>query len=133
MSHGNLKYKEEYNDMLISHMSRGLSFESFAGEIGVAKSTLYKWKVEIPPFQEAFEIGYSRGLKLYETLLVNKCTGRETKFGNETIDPRKGDTTALIFAMKTRFHKVYGDRGKVEVENGNDGIVIKIDRDDAEL
>ncbi len=133
MSHGNLKYKEEYNQMLIAHMSKGLSFESFAGEVGVAKSTLYKWKVEIPPFKDSYEIGYSKALRLFETLLVHKCTGTEMKIGNQSIDPKKGDTTALIFAMKTRFHRTYGDRGKVEVESGNDGIIIKIDKDDAEL
>lgn len=49
------KYKKEYTDLLIKHMSEGLSFESFAGLIGVARSTLYDWVDTIPEFAAAKE------------------------------------------------------------------------------
>ena len=42
------KYDSKYCDMLIEHMSEGLSFESFAGLIGTCKETIYEWTRKHP-------------------------------------------------------------------------------------
>lgn len=47
------KYKPEYCELLIDHMSKGLSFESFAGVVGTCKQTIYNWTEEFPAFLDA--------------------------------------------------------------------------------
>ena len=51
------KYKPEYCQQVIDHMTRGLSFESFAGFLGVTKSTIYNWLEEHKDFLDSKEIG----------------------------------------------------------------------------
>src|SRR5690242_4800531 len=46
-------YNESYCERLIKHCGNGLSFESFAGEIGVTRSTLYLWRKEHKEFSDA--------------------------------------------------------------------------------
>lgn len=51
------KYAESYGDVLVKLMSEGASLEEVAGELGVAKSTLYTWFKNFPEFQNARELG----------------------------------------------------------------------------
>lgn len=44
------KYKEEYCELLVSHLAEGLSYFSFAGLVGVTKDCLYKWEKEHKDF-----------------------------------------------------------------------------------
>lgn len=46
-------YKPEYCTQLISHMSQGLSFETFAAVIGTSRATIYNWADNIPEFLDA--------------------------------------------------------------------------------
>ena len=54
------KYKEEYCDMLIKHMSEGYSFESFAGVVGVSKQTIYDWLDANSQFLDAKQIAIEK-------------------------------------------------------------------------
>lgn len=47
------KYKPEYCQKLIKHMSKGLSFECFGATIGVARDAVYEWPKKHPEFAEA--------------------------------------------------------------------------------
>lgn len=60
------KYDPKFCDVLIEHMSKGLSYESFAGAIGVSKQTLYTWESEYPEFLDAKEIGLGKSLLYWE-------------------------------------------------------------------
>ena len=60
------KYKPEYDQMLLDHLSKGLSFMSFDTPEGVAYSTLRKWCDRFPSFGQAREIGEKRRLQLLE-------------------------------------------------------------------
>ena len=51
------KYDPAYCELLKEHMREGGSIEEFAGEIEVARRTLYTWFQEHPEFQEAREVG----------------------------------------------------------------------------
>lgn len=53
------KYRPEFCELLIQHMSKGLSFESFAGHpsVRVARSNIYEWRDKHPNFQDAFKKG----------------------------------------------------------------------------
>jgi len=127
---GETLYKPEYCAMLIRHLEQGFSFESFDGA-GVGRSTLYNWVEKYPEFKEAKEFGRSKGLKFFESLLRQKLTGKENELMG--IKAKDIDTTSVIFALKTRYHTVYGERQKIEHTSGEGGIVINIDSDDAGL
>ena len=62
----NCKYKPEYDQMLLDHLSKGLSFMSFDVPGGVAYQTLVQWCKRFPSFAQAREIGEKRRLLLLE-------------------------------------------------------------------
>lgn len=65
------KYKPEYCDLLVEHMGKGYSFESFAGldEVNVDRDTLYSWRDAQPNFYDALRRGRSKQLLKDETTL----------------------------------------------------------------
>lgn len=100
------KYKPEFCNMLLDHMSRGYSFESFGAVINVVRSTLYKWCDDFPEFGDAKDIAFAKAQYWYERRLVAKVSG---DFDCE-IDAKEIDTSSLIFALKTRFKDNYSER-----------------------
>ena len=60
------KYKPEYDEALIKHLSKGYSFMSFSVDKGVSYRTLINWCNRFPSFNEAREIGEKARLKLLE-------------------------------------------------------------------
>lgn len=62
----NCKYRPEYDQMLLDHLSKGLSFMSFDVPGGVAYATLKKWCKRFPSFAQAREIGEKKRLMLLE-------------------------------------------------------------------
>lgn len=120
------KFKDEYVDMLIKHMSQGMSFMSFGGVVGAGRTTLYDWCDRYPKFKEAKQIGELKSQQWMEQRLMLKISGQEIR----GIDTKKIDTTALIFALKTRFHKTYGEKQEL---TSTGEIKITIDSDDDNL
>lgn len=53
--HNREKFKPEYCQIVIDHMSQGRSVVSFAAEVGVSKRTVYNWAQRIPEFADAIE------------------------------------------------------------------------------
>lgn len=77
------KYKPEFCDLLVDHMKKGLSFESFAGldEVDVDVDTLYEWAKTHPDFSEAKGRGFSkRRLNLEKTGLEGQWNESESTF-----------------------------------------------------
>jgi hypothetical protein len=97
------QYKKEYPDMLREHGKTGMSYHSFAGAIGVCRDTLYDWEVKYPEFKEAKKDAMEAAFQFWEKLLVAKAYGQKKDI----------DITAVIFALKTRFHKEYGEYQKI--------------------
>lgn len=61
------KYKDdEYPQLLLDHLSKGLSFMSFNVPGGVSNSTLHNWSVKFPAFAQAREIGEKARLQMLE-------------------------------------------------------------------
>lgn len=100
-------YDEKYCEMLIEHMEQGLSFESFAGLIGCASSTLYNWEKDNPEFLEAKKIGFDRNRLFYERAGINMMKDGQ------------GSATVWLFNMKNRFPKQWRDKQEVESTNVN--------------
>ena len=99
------KYKPEYSEMLVEHMREGYSFATFAARVGTTRRTLYTWVGDHEDFAQAKEIGHEAALMHFETCLVDKTVGRS-----------RGDTNAIMFALRTRFYKDYQETRKEEVE-----------------
>lgn len=99
------KYKKEFCEMLIEHMSFGYTYESFAGrdEVEVHRDTLYAWEKHFPEFSDAKKVGRSKQLLRDETTLMMLIAG---KFGKNAC------AAAHIFKMKN----CHGWRDKVEDE-----------------
>ena len=120
-----LKYKPEYCQQLIKWMAQGNGYITFGVTIDppVGKSSMYEWESKYPEWKEAKAIGYSAGLKFFEQLLTAKSLGvlpeALKKQGSKGID-----ITAVIFALKTRFHKEYGEINQLAHSvDGNSGAL----------
>jgi hypothetical protein len=86
-------YKPEYCQMLMDHMEKGFSLESFGGVVRAAKSTIYEWIKNYPEFSDAVALG--------KTL----CQLRWEEFGKDMMMGKVfgGSSTIYIFNMKNRF------------------------------
>lgn len=97
-------YNPDYCDLLIIHMSKGYSFESFAGQIGCAVRTLHQWVEDRPEFKEAYAIGKSKCLHWWETQGIDglyNVTTRDADGGSSTVSI---NSALWIFNMKNRFN-----------------------------
>ena len=109
------KYNPAYCEQVIEHMAEGYSLESFAGKIGIAASTAWKWRDEIKEFSEAINIGRAKAAQIWEERLTKLALTGE------------GNATATIFALKNRFPEQWRDKQEHEV-SGKDGGPIAIER-----
>jgi Helix-turn-helix domain of resolvase len=107
-------YKEAYCNEVIECLAKGHSITAFAGEIGVARSTIFDWMKALEVFKEACERGAAKAVLFWEKELLN-CA----KTG-------KGNVTAIIFGLKNRAHEDWRDVQKLE-HTGKDGGAIQVD------
>lgn len=107
--------------MLVDHMKQGLSFEAFAGVVGVSNKTLYNWVNKYEEFSEAKEKGSSLCRNFWEKLGIRGAAGKLPGF----------NAAAWIFNMKNRFKWV--DRHDVNHTGEMNKIYINIDKEDSEL
>jgi len=121
-----VKYKPEYCQKLIDHMKSGLSFQTFGAQVNVVRATIYNWLEDYPEFKKAKDIGNALAQDFMEKRLAAKISGQKIN----GLNVKDIDNSCLIFALKTRFHKTYGD--KHEHEHTGE-IKINIDKDDAKL
>jgi hypothetical protein len=98
------KYKKAYCKKLIEWMGKGLSFESFAGDIGVNRDTIYEWAKVYPEFSDAKGIGSAKSQALWEKMGIAGSSGKLKGF----------QTGAWIFNMKNRFS--WRDRQEIVLE-----------------
>ena len=90
------KYKDTYPDELCEHMKGGLSFESFGGKVGLAETTLHKWKnPKSGFFHKKFLQSYKKGLTA--SML------HWEEMGHDMVLAGQGNATVWIFNMKNRF------------------------------
>lgn len=110
------EYDEKYCEMLIAHMSSGLSFEAFAGVIGKSKQTLYTWAEKKKAFMDAKKRGFALCQLWWERAGIMAMTGKKQTMPDGTvIDGSKFNATIWIFNMKNRF--CWSDRSVVTTED----------------
>lgn len=107
------KYKPEFCQKVIEHHREGGSLSSFVCVAKVNRTTLYEWIEHIPEFKEAVAQAKAEYQRSLEKVLRGKITGQEGGGFNLS----KSDTTALIFALKTRCYQDYGDKSKLTLSN----------------
>jgi hypothetical protein len=107
-------YDESFCSKLIIHMSEGLSFESFAGEVGCCPKTLHNWKDKHKEFLHSYNVGVGKSMlwweKIMKTHLVYSMRGKR-------IDPRMWE-----FNMKNRFKDYWKDKTEQEVNQTNTNV-----------
>ena len=114
-------YEERYCDMLVEHMGRGLSYETFSAKINTHRQTLYDWEDRYDAWLYAKKRGAEASQLMWESIGVAQAVG-DKKRG-------KGSVPTWIFNMKNRFN--WADRNETNISS--DGLSIKIDRKDEEL
>lgn len=111
------KYKPEYCQWLIDHMSKGLSLECFAAKIDVDPHTISNWIKTNAEFNAAAKIGAAKsqlwweeqGIEgLYSTTEYSEVTGKPT--GSKSMN-----ATVWKFNMENRFK--WSSQQKVEHSN----------------
>lgn len=100
------KYLPEYCDQLIEHMRKGYSFEAFAADLSVGRSTLYEWEKAHPEFKQAKEIGHEKCLKHWETIALDGVWNHP--------EQASVNTGIFVFNMKNRFG--WRDVSKVDID-----------------
>lgn len=100
------KYDPKYCAMLIEHMSEGLSFDSFAGVVGVCGDTCYEWAKVHKEFSEAKKLGTKKALLWFEKIANAAIMGRprKNKKGEVVFDPKGFNSTVWVFSMKNKFN-----------------------------
>lgn len=102
------KYSEAYCNEVIEFLGEGHSVTAFAGHIGVARSTVFKWAEEHEEFSDALKIGQAKATGTWESVLL-----KIAKEGG-------GNATAAIFGLKNRASDDWSDKvvtehsGKIE-------------------
>jgi len=122
------KFKEEYCGLLVKHMNSGMSYESFGAEINSCRSTMYGWEDRHPSWKKAKKQAQEAALKFFEKRLIAKVSGQSKQLEKQGIIVKDIDTSCLIFALKTRFHKIYSEKTDMSVSGS---VSINIDSDDA--
>ena len=105
------KYKVDYCAMLVVHMAEGLSFESFAGAIGVDRDTIYEWVSAHEEFSDAKKDGAARSQLFWERIGVEGMV-------NDSIN-----ATLWIFNMKNRFK--WRDKSEDEIREEGEASSLK--------
>ena len=118
------KYKPEYCKEAEDFLAQGYTVRSCAAHLDVHHDTLYEWMKQHVDFSDAIKRGQNKSLKYLEDKLKKLIDGERQN---------KPDTTALIFALKTRFHEVYGDRQKIEQNIESGKIEVHIREKDTKL
>lgn len=92
------KYEAVHCEQVIECLAQGHSVTAFAGEIGVARSTVFKWADEHPEFSDALKTGQARATAFWEKILIGVARDG------------KGNATAAIFGLKNRAAEDWADR-----------------------
>lgn len=95
------KYDPAFCEMLIDHMSKGFSFESFAAIAKTHRDTIFEWVKKFPEFAEAKK----------EAMELNRFFWERAGMKG-MLDSKNFNASVWVFSMKNRFK--WSDRSEVE-------------------
>ena len=102
------KYDPKYCDAVVEYMKDGYSVTAFAGYIGVARSTVFRWADEHEEFSDALKAGQAMAARWWEDALRDVAT------------TGKGNASAAIFGVKNRSSEDYKDKQELD-HSSSDG------------
>lgn len=98
------KYKPEFCEQLIQHMSEGLSFESFAAIAKVNLDTLYEWAKVHEEFSEAKKEAFANCQLYWESQgIAGLYSTTDYDEDGKPIKSKSLNSSVWIFNMKNRF------------------------------
>lgn len=101
------KYKPEYCDAVIQHMSEGASLTSFAASINVSRATINVWMEEYPEFLEAAMTAKS------------KCASWWEAVGRKNAVEGGGNATLVVFGLKNMAADDWRDKREVDHQSSD--------------
>lgn len=111
-------YEERFCDLLIEHMAKGYSFESFASVTDTCKDTLYEWVKVYPQFSDARKKALDKNRFWWEKQaienILNKEETEKDSEGNLRTVKTSINAPIWIFNMKNRFKDEWKDKQEVE-------------------
>lgn len=107
-------YDPAFCEEAIAFLADGYSLAALAGEIGVARSTIYKWVDEHPEFSDAVKRGQAKAVLWWEKANRNLAMTGD------------GNATACVFGLKNRAADEWRD--KIETEHSGTLKVDKVER-----
>ena len=118
------KYLKKMDKLFEDSLAKGYSKEATCGIADIHCDTMYEWKRVHASFSEAIRRGESKSIQYFERLLLAKTSGQKIAGFNA----KDADTSCLIFALKTRFHKIYGARLDVTADISINNITDLINK-----
>ena len=111
------KYKPEYCEKLIKHMTEGYSFESFAAIADCCVDTLNEWAKVHPEFSAAKKRAFAKSMVYWEKM------GKEGSSG----DLENFKQSSWIYTMKCRFGRMGWMEPPQQVHQKSENININAD------
>lgn len=99
-------FDPDFCEMLIEHMSQGLSFESFGAVAECCKQTLYTWTENFPEFLDAKRRGTEKSRMFWEKLGIDhviNITENERNGNSSSSFSKSLNGTVWVYNMKNRF------------------------------
>ena len=115
------KYKPEYCEAVVAHMSDGSSVTSFAAEIDVSRSTITEWCDNYPEFSAAVKRAKAKCAAWWER------QGRMGASGEANVNP-----TLVIFGLKNMSPDDWRDKQEID-HRSTDGSMSPKDQSAAVL
>lgn len=112
------KYKKEYCQGLIDHMSQGWGFETYAAVINVNPDTLYEWAKVHPEFSEAKKVAFVKSQMKFEQIGMAAMLGKIKNF----------QPSVWVFTMKNRFG--WSDSPQTPLDEMPDGFSFDFEDDE---
>lgn len=109
------KYEQRFDDMLIDHMAKGFSYESFAGLVNVAIDTLYNWERLSASFLDAKKTGLQKCRLFWEQEGVSGLKDRYAKDKDGKTIKIALNSPVWIYNMKCRFRKEWTEQKDLNV------------------
>jgi len=111
-------YDPKFCEMLIEHMAKGYSFESFGSVTDTCKDTLYEWVKVHPQFSDAKKRATEKSRYWWESQgidnILNKKQMTKDWEGNTVLVETSLNAAAWIFNMKNRFKEEWRDKQEIE-------------------
>ena len=120
-------YEQRFCELLIDHMEKGFSYESFAGLVGVSKQTIYDWEKANPDFLDSKKIGVEKSRLFWEKQGIEGIYTTEVfeQDENGSRSTKKAlNSSVWIFNMKNRFMQEWRDKQENEVSGTLSTVIL---------